>query len=398
MKICRIGVWNRKINVICRFVDTVAGSDSEFRRYLHSSGRLLSQDTAGIQPNPQSATQILITLALAIICLILIFTTINSANAISGEPIKLGLNVWPPDFLPFIAQEKGFFEKNNVNVQLTLVPDYLQMIDGYYTGQFDGLIGVYTDLIYQNSQGTDSKVVFAVDYSDTADAIVGKHTGNDTTVNSTNFTLADVRGKKIGVQGINTFSHLFILQALEKAGLNEGDVEFVDVPAQNVTQALEKGEIVAGHTYEPYTSEALRKGNKVLFTAGSIPGIITDVLGFHSDVVEQRHQDIQAIVKSLIEAEDYYRANKADALKIMSAKSGIGESDIVSGFNGIRLLSLSDNFNTAMNSKSNQTASLYVTGNEIADFFVKRGQISDLPDMIKIVDPTFVEALFKAEK
>ena len=93
---------------------------------------------------------------------------------------------------------------------------------------------------FRHSQGTDSKVVFAVDYSDTADAIVGKRNGNDTTVNFTNYSLAEVQGKKIGVQGINSFSHLFIFKALEKAGLNEGDVEFVDVPAQNVTRALEK--------------------------------------------------------------------------------------------------------------------------------------------------------------
>ena len=221
---------------------------------------------------------------------------------------------------------------------------------------------------------------------------------NNTTVNLTNYTLAELQGKKIGVQGINSFSHLFILKALEQSGLNEGDVEFVDVPAQNVTEALEKGEIVAGHTYEPYTSEALKKGYKILFTAGSIPGIINTVLAFRSDVVEQRPQDIQAIVRSLVEAEDYYASNKADALKIMSLKSGISEGDIVEGFNGIRVLSLSDNINTAMNIKSNDTASLYVSGNEISKFFVNRGQISDLPDIAKIIDPTFAEVLFKSNE
>jgi NitT/TauT family transport system substrate-binding protein len=374
----------------------VARINSKFRGYRQLKG-FPSEDSTVIQTNSLSCRQIVVTSFVAMICLGLVFTTIASANAITGEPIKLGLDVWVTDFLPFIAQEKGFFEKNNVNVQLTLVPDYLQMIDGYYAGQFDGIMGVYADVIFQHSQGTDSKVVFAVDYSDTADVIVGKQKGNNTTVNSTNYTLAEVQGKKIGVQGINSFSHLFILKALEKAGLNEGDVEFVDVPAQNVTQALEKGEIVAGHTYEPYTSEALKKGYKILFTAGSIPGIINTVLAFRSDVVEHRPGDIQAIVKSLVEAEDYYKSNKADALKIMSLKSGIGESDIVSGFDGIKVLSLSDNINTAMNSKSNDTASLYVTGNEISTFFVNRGQISDVPDIAKIIDPGFAVVLFKSD-
>ena len=373
------------------------GISTKFRGYPHFKDCFPSEDRAVIQTKSQMCRQILVILSVAIICLGLVFTTLASANAITGEPIKLGLNVWVTNFLPFIAQEKGLFEKNNVNVQLTLVPDYMQMIDGYYTGQFEGIMGVYADVIFQHSQGTDSKVVFAVDYSDTADAIVGKQNGNNTTVNFTNYTMAEVQGKKIGVQGINSFSHLFILRALEESGLNEGDVEFVDVPVQNVTQALEKGEIVAGHTYEPYTSEALKKGYKILFTAGSIPGIINTVLAFRSDVVEQRPHDIQAIVKSLVEAEDYYTNNTADALKIMSLKSGISESDIVGGFDGIRVLSLSDNINTAMNSTSNDTASLYVTGNAISNFFVNRGQISDLPDIAKIIDPEFVKALLKSD-
>lgn len=381
---------DRKINVTCRLTDTVAGINSKFRKYRHVKDCFSSEHTV-------SCMQKLVTLSLAIICLSLVFTTIATANAITEEPIKLGLNVWVTNFLPFIAQEKGFFEKNNVNVQLTLVPDYLQMIDGYYSGQFDGIMGVYADVIFQHSQGIDSKVVFAVDYSDTADAVVGKQNGNNTTVNFINNSLAEVQGKKIGVQGINSFSHLFILKALEKAGLTEGDVEFVDLPAQNVTRALEKGEIIAGHTYEPYTSEALKKGYKVLLTAGSIPGIINTVLAFRSNVVEERPQDIQAIVKSLVEAENYYASNKADALKIMSLKSGIGENDIVAGFDGIRILSLSDNIK-AMNSKSNDTASLYLTGNEISNFFVNRGQISDLPDIAKIIDPVFAEVLFKSDE
>jgi len=378
-----------------RFIDTVARNYRKFRGYLHLKDRIPSENRTAIQTNTLTGTLILTTL---LVTMSLVSSTIASASAIPGEPIKLGLNVWVTNFLPFIAQEKGFFEKNNVNVQLTLVPDYLQMIDGYYNGQFDGIMGVYADVIFQDSQGTDSKVVFAVDYSDTTDAIVGKQTGNDTTVNFTNYTMAELRGKKIGTQGINSFSHLFVLKALEKAGLDEGDVEFISVPAQNVTQALQKGEIVAGHSYEPYTSEALKKGYKILFTAGSIPGIINTVLAFRSDVVEQRPNDIQAIVKSLIEAEDYYKSNKVNALKIMSSKSGISESDIVMGFDGIRMLTLSDNINTALNSKSNQSTSIYVSGNEISDFFVNRGQISELPNILELIDPTFAESLFEVQE
>ena len=216
----------------------------------------------------------------------------QSDNDGNQQPIKLGVKVWAPDFFSYLAQEKGFFEQNKVKVELTLVQDYQQILNNYTNGDFDGMIPVYSDLIYQNSQGIDSRVVYVVDLSNTGDIIIGNL--NNFTNNT---TLADVKGKRVSIEGINNFSHLFVLKALEKVGLGEGDVQMVIVPAQNVTTQLEKGTIVAGHIYQPYTTEAMMKGYKILFLAGTIPGVITDVLVFRSDIIDQRPQEIQGILK-----------------------------------------------------------------------------------------------------
>jgi NitT/TauT family transport system substrate-binding protein len=150
----------------------------------------------------------------------LIWTVTSTANA-ATEPIKLGVKVWAPDFFSYLAQEKGFFEQNKVKVELTLIQDYQQILNNYTNGDFDGMIPVYSDLIYRNSQGVDSRVVYAIDLSNTGDVIIGNINNS-----SNNTTLADVKGKKISVEGINSFSHLFVLKALEKVGLGEGDVDY----------------------------------------------------------------------------------------------------------------------------------------------------------------------------
>ena len=319
---------------------------------------------------------------------ILIWTVTSGVDAAATEPIRLGVKVWAPDFFSYLAQEKGFFEKNKVDVELTLVQDYQQILDNYSKGDFDGMIPVYSDLIYQNSQGIDSKVVYAVDLSNTGDVIIGNLNNS-----ITNATLADVKGKKISVEGINSFSHLFVLKALEKVGLGEGDVGIANVPAQNVTNELEKGTIVAGHIYQPYTTEALKKGYKILFAAGTIPGVITDVLAFRSDIIQQRPQEIQGIIKSIIEAQTYYENNKEESLKIMSNKSGVGEQEIKNGLESVTLPSLRENAVNIMNSKSNEPISLFSSGKYISEFFLNRGQISEYPDLNQIVDPDFVNAL-----
>jgi NitT/TauT family transport system substrate-binding protein len=314
------------------------------------------------------------------------FVLINAQTLYKAPPIKMGVTVWVPNFLAFIAQEKGIFKKNNVEVNLTLLQNYGDVVKSYANGEVDGIFTVYSDAIIQHSAGVNTKVVYNVDSSFKADAIVGK--GN---------SLLDVKGKNISVDGINSFSHLFVLKSLEKVGLNEGDLEFVDVPVQNVSTALQKGNIFAGHTYEPFVSDAVKKGFKILSTGADVPGIITNVLAFHSDIVQQRPQDIQNIVKSMIEAKADYDKNKEQDISIMASKSGLSKDQIIEGINNVKLWDLNYNIQNSMNRTSTNTTSLYVSGNYFAKFYSERGVISEYPNIYDLVDPQFITALFKAK-
>jgi len=320
-----------------------------------------------------------------ILILLLFSNSYTIVNAQSTKiPIKLGITLWVPNFLAYIAQEKGYFKKNNVEVNMTLLQNYGNVVNNYSNGEFDGIFTVYSDAIIQHSTGIDTKVVYNVDSSFKADAIVGK--GNN---------LSDVKGKKIGVDGINSFSHFFVLKSLENAGLEEGDVQFVNVPAQNITQALQKDQIFAGHTYAPFLSNALKKGYKILSTGATIPGIITNVMAFHSSIVEQRPQDIQNIIRSMDEAKADYDKNKDQDIAIMSLKSGLSKAAIIEGMENAKIFDLNYNHQTSMNKNSNQTSSLYVSGNYIAKFYAERGVISEYPNIDEIVDSKFVDALLK---
>ncbi len=318
--------------------------------------------------------------------ILLIFNSYNPiyAQTMSKKPIRLGVTIWVPNFLAYVAQEKGYFKKNNVDVNLTLLQNYGDVIKSYSNGEFDGIFTVYSDAIIQHSEGINTKVVYNVDSSFKADAIVGN--GNN---------LIDVKGKNISVEGINSFSHLFVLKSLEKVGLTEADVQFVNEPVQNVSVALQKGEIFAGHIYEPFVSDAVHKGFKILSTGADVPGIITNVMAFHSDIVKQRPQDVQNIVKSMIEAKADFDKNKEQDIAIMSLKSGLSKDKISEGINNAQILDLNYDIQNSMNKNSNKTMSLYTSGNEIAKFYAERGVISEYPNIEDIVDPQFVVALLK---
>jgi len=323
----------------------------------------------------------------SIIIIFLSSYNLVSAQTSNEKPLRISVGVWPPNFLVYVAQEKGYFEKNSVDVNLTLVQDYADTLRDYANREYDGIFVVYSDAIIQDSEGIDTKVVFNTDIAKNADPIMGSVDN-----------LTELKGKKVGIDGINSFSHYYILESLEKVGLGEGDVEFVNIPVQNMSDALKKGEIDAGHTYNPYTTDALKSGFKILSKGTIVPGVLTTVLAFHSDIVEQRPNDIQNIIKSLIEAKEDYEKNKEQDVEIMSVNTGVNKTDIINGLESAEVMDLDYNTQFSMNKLSDTTGSLYISGNSIADFFVERGVISEYPNFEDIVEPKFINELLIEKK
>lgn len=302
------------------------------------------------------------------------------------KPIKIGICVWPGYAHAFIAKEKEFFKKNKVTVELIFKKDISEIEELYRNGEVDGLFDVFTNIIMINAEGIPTKTIYVVDYSDTGDVIIGRPEFN---------LLSDLKDKTIGCEGINTFSQMFILKTLETAGLGEGDVRFRLVPAMQVLKALEERQIDAGHTWEPIKSQAIEKGYKILAKAGDIPGLITDVLAFNAEIIEERPDDIKAIIKSLFEARDFVYSNKEEALEIMSGFEGMSVEEMESGIKGINHPDLKGNIEAMK--KTEKTTSLYTSGEMIIDFYLNRGQLLHIPDLDELIEPKFVNELYKEE-
>ena len=303
------------------------------------------------------------------------------------KPIKIGVDVFPGWGHVFIAREKGFFEKNGVDVEIVLNEDYLNIQDQFAKNQLDGAFMVYTDAIYAHGYGTDARVVYISDHSISGDVIAAKPELT---------TVKDLEGKTISVEGINSFSHVFVLSVLEKHGLKEGDFFIKNVGAQEVVAALDRGEIDAGHTYGQSMVIAKEKGYAYLAFAGDVPGMITDILVFHEQIIKQRPDDIQAIVKSLFEAQRFQEANRAEALEIISKATNHTPEEVSVGIDAVKYLNEEENayaMYEEIEEEGEEVYSLIESGKIIADFYLKRGQLSSIPNFNDIIEPRFVKEL-----
>ncbi len=75
----------------------------------------------------------------------------------------------------------------------------------------------------------------------------------------------DLRGKKIAVTR-GTDPHIFLLRALDEAGLDENDVELVQLQHADGKAALEKGDVDAWAGLDPYMAQTeLERGSRLFF-------------------------------------------------------------------------------------------------------------------------------------
>jgi NitT/TauT family transport system substrate-binding protein len=321
-------------------------------------------------------------LLLLLLATVIIFVVAHYFKPDKKQPLKISISSCPGTAHVFIAQQKGFFEKNGVEVELVLKRNVTESSRMYRYGQVDGVFTLVPDVVIFNSEGIGTKIVYVVCSTHTVDAIVGRPEFD---------SLADLRGKKVGIEGVNTSSHVFVLKALEQAGVNESDIYFESVYVSDVLSALEQGRISAGHIWGVSISRALKGGYKVLCTAADVPGVTTHVLVFESKTVENRPRDIRAIVKSILEARDYMYKNMDEAIVIVSKALALDEEELLEGIGGVSHLDLKDNFEAMK--KSEQMTSIYRHGAIAADFFWQKGQISRVPDFDGIVEPKFVKDL-----
>ncbi len=306
----------------------------------------------------------------------------KAEKAKDDGPIKIGVLVWPGYAHAFIAEKKGIFEKNGVNVELVLKKGISDLLETYKNGEIDGILILVPDVIMFNAEGLPTKIVCVIDYSDTGDVIIGRAEYN---------SLADLKGKTVSFEGVNTFSHMFVLKALENVELNETDVRFKNVSAQGFLKAMEEGRIDAGHVWNPTKSQALKAGYKILGKAGDTPSVLTDILAFNSKIIKEKPKKIRAIVKSMLEARDFVYTNRAEAIAIMAKAEGMTEEEMADGVDGVRHPDLKENVEAMK--KTEELTSIYHSGEYIARFFLNRGQLSQLPDLSEMIEPRFINEL-----
>lgn len=156
------------------------------------------------------------------------------------------------------------------------------------------------------SQGVPIQIFWVADNIHNAEALVARNGSNAR-------TLADLKGKKIGIPYVST-SHFHALVALQAAGLNAKDVKILNLRPPEILAAWERGDIDAAFVWDPVLARIKQTG-QVLTTSGEIAaktGKATfDALAVRTDFAKGHDEFLARFVKVLAEADQRYTSKPA---------------------------------------------------------------------------------------
>lgn len=312
---------------------------------------------------------------------LLILTVILSActgtqTAAAHPPLRVAWSLWPGYYPMTIAAEKGFFAKRNVQVEPVFYPIYGNQPPDLASGMVDGALLTLSDTLF-DSISQEIGIVLVVDNSAGADQIVAS---------AKIASISDLRGKRLGVQSSTVSGVLLIRKMLSANGVSPTEVTFVPIGPEGVPAAI-PGLIDAGYTYDPFTSQALAKGDKVVFSSAEAPGLIVDVLAFRKDILKNRPEEVKAFIAAWFEAQQYWKDHPADGNAIIAKATGLKPEEVSA--QGVTLFDLTANLKTF--AQGADYSSVYYAAQQELDFIVNTGDVTRPVKINDLLDPSFLK-------
>jgi NitT/TauT family transport system substrate-binding protein len=284
-----------------------------------------------------------------------------------AEPLRIFYFTWVGYGPLFVAQEKGLFAREGVEVALINNEVHAAAFGGLFSGQVDAVAGALPDAPQAFQPDEEPLVcVLALDDSRGSDGVLAAKSIN---------AVADLKGKSVAFLK-DSLQQFYLNVLLGEVGLSEADIEAVDLSAEDAMQAFLLQEVDAVVTQDPFLTQGTEAERGHLLTDSSErPGLIADCLITRRDVFDARKTEFQALARAWSAAVNYVEANPGEASEIMARRLG-GVEDVAvfaESLGGIRLYDA--DMNREYFGTPEQPGPIYRTMQHAIDVWTKLGVV-----------------------
>jgi ABC-type nitrate/sulfonate/bicarbonate transport system substrate-binding protein len=171
-------------------------------------------------------------------------------------------------------------------------------------------------VIFAAAEGVTAKLIASVSRESSRGFSTGYYVKESSPIKS----VADLKGKIVGINGFYTSGHLWLKTALEKNGLAETDVTIAPVPFPAMQEALEAGKVDVGQFPQPFAA-VVEKQMKVRKIFDAKYGVPFDeeliVLAGKDEFLKKNATAVRAFLADLKAATQFYLENPREARQLL---------------------------------------------------------------------------------
>lgn len=250
----------------------------------------------------------------------------GAKNGGSLQKVRVGTDTMQLAYAQIIGKQKGFYEENGIDVEITTYAAGIETINAIVTGTED--IGAAYDYALSTRCIPGSKVRMVSAFVTNADGSYW-YEASDEDVKAP----ADLKGKNIGIVK-GTVGEYLIAKELEEGGLTADDVTISYLSSDGeVTAAYVAGQIDAMLGLKPFIEEINKaEGHHVINTTGDI-GIKSQGFIAADATFASEHPDaVTAYLKGTQKAIDYINSDTDDAAQICADYLTVPKEDVLASF------------------------------------------------------------------
>ena len=269
-------------------------------------------------------------------------------------------------------------DKYGISVDIVQINDYVESINQFTAGAFDGVSATNMDtLSIPAGGGVDTTALIVGDYSNGNDAVILKGEGG----------LADLKGQKVNLVELSV-SHYLLARGLDSVGLSEADLDgVVNTSDADMIAAYATKDVQAVVTWNPLVSEILGSNPEAnnLFDSSDIPGEILDLMVVNTETLADNPAFGKAVAGAWYEVMGLMAAGDAEALTAMAEASGTD----LAGYKA-QLAATEMFFDPADAVAQAASADLPGTMTSVAEFLFDKGILGEgapSPDFVGIAYP-----------
>lgn len=208
---------------------------------------------------------------------------------------------------------KKWADKYGIDVDIVQVNDYIESINQFTAGQFDGVVATSMDgLSIPAASGVDTTALIVGDYSN----------GNDGLVSKDAHSIEELRGETVHLVELSV-SHYLLVRALDSVGMEERDLNVVNISDADLVSAFQTDEVRHVVTWNPLLSEVeAYPGATKLFDSSQIPGHIKDLTLVNTETLADNPKLGKALVGAWYEVMDILASDSEAGQK---ARAYLGE-------------------------------------------------------------------------